>query len=73
MMAAQQWAALTREIPSADDDLAQGDFSAINEWRRERIWSQGSRWSTPDLLERATGERLNAGYFIAHLRKRYSA
>ncbi|TIL77544.1 MAG: carboxypeptidase M32, partial [Mesorhizobium sp.] len=71
MMAAQQWAALTREHPSADDDLARGDFSAINAWRRERIWSQGSRWSTPDLLERATGEKLNATYFTEHLRKRY--
>src|SRR4029079_8690774 len=36
MMAAQQWAALTKEHPSADEDLAKGDFSAINAWRRER-------------------------------------
>lgn len=73
MMAAQQWAALTREYPTADDDLAKGDFSAINEWRREKIWSQGSRYSTPDLLERATGEKLNAVHFTSHLRKRYGA
>ncbi|TIO59217.1 MAG: carboxypeptidase M32, partial [Mesorhizobium sp.] len=65
------WAALTREHPCADEDLAKGDFSAINEWRRDKIWSQGSRWSTPDLLERATGEKLNAAYFTEHLRKRY--
>jgi carboxypeptidase Taq len=71
MMAAQQWAALTREHPSADDDIARGDFSAVNEWRRERIWSQGSHWSTPELLERATGEKLDARYFIDHLQKRY--
>jgi len=71
MMAAQQWAALVREHPSADDDLARGDFSAVNAWRRENIWSQGSRWSTPQLMERATGGKLDAGYFIAHLKKRY--
>jgi carboxypeptidase Taq len=71
MMAAQQWAALTKEHPSADDDLAKGDFSAINEWRRAKIWSQGSRWSTPHLLERATDEKLNAAHFIGHLKKRY--
>jgi carboxypeptidase Taq len=71
MMAAQQWAALAREHPGVDGDLARGDFTAINEWRREKIWSQGSRFSTPDLLERATGEKLNAAHFTSHLKKRY--
>ncbi len=71
MMAAQQWAALTREHPGADEDLAKGDFSGVNEWRRKNIWSQGSRWSTPQLMQRATGEPLDAGHFIGHLRKRY--
>jgi hypothetical protein len=45
MMAAQQWSALKKEYPAADDDLPAGDFAAINDWRREKIWSQGSRWS----------------------------
>lgn len=71
MMAAQQWAALTREHPTVDDDLAKGDFVAINEWRRKKIWSQGSRYSTPELLDRATGEKLNAVHFTRHLKKRY--
>ncbi|MHA6685755.1 carboxypeptidase M32 [Mesorhizobium sp. A556] len=73
MMAAQQWAALAREHPGVDDDLAKGDFSAINEWRRAKIWAHGSRFSTPDLLERATGEKLNAAHFTSHLKKRYGA
>ncbi|SDP45915.1 carboxypeptidase M32 [Phyllobacterium sp. OV277] len=73
MMAAQQWAALTKEHPAADDDIARGDFTAVNHWRRDNIWSQGSRWSTPELLRRATGEKLNADHFIGHIRKRYGA
>jgi carboxypeptidase Taq len=73
MMSAQQWAALTRDHPAADADLARGDFAAINDWRRQKIWSQGSRWSTPDLLERATGEKLNAAHFTEHLKKRYGS
>jgi len=73
MMAAQQWAALTKAHPRADEDLARGDFTVINGWRHDNIWSQGSRWSTPELMGRATGQRLDASYFIAHLRARYSA
>lgn len=71
MMAAQQWAALVRDHPDTDEAIAKGDFSTVNEWRRDRIWSQGSRWSTPGLMERATGEKLDASHFIAHLQKRY--
>ncbi len=73
MMAAQQWAALIRDYPTANNDLAEGNFTKINDWRREKIWSQGSRWSTPELLERATGEKLDASHFIGHLRSRYGA
>ena len=46
-----------------------GHFDAVNDWRRENIWSQGSRWSTPELLERATGEKLNAVHFTSHLQE----
>jgi len=73
MMAAQQWAALERENPNARSEMARGNFSGINGWRRDHIWTEASRYSTPDLMRRATGEPLNARYFIAHLQRRYGA
>src|SRR5688572_5917761 len=60
MIAAQQWTALERERPGAREDMRNGRFVEINEWRREHIWSQASFYSTPELLKRATGEPLNA-------------
>jgi carboxypeptidase Taq len=71
MMAAQQWAALETEQPDARENMRHGRFVEINDWRRERIWSQASFHSTPELLQRATGEPLNARHFEAHLRRRY--
>ncbi len=71
MMAAQQWAAISREYPSANDDISKGDFTAINTWRKNHIWSKASTASTPDLLRQATGEPLNANHFISHLKQRY--
>ena len=73
MMAAQQWAALEKTTPNARDQMRHGQFEAINGWRRDNIWSQASRYSTPELMKRATGEPLNASYFIAHLERRYGA
>lgn len=71
MIAAQQWAAIERDHPNVEDDFARGDFELVNSWRRDRIWKQGSRWSTPELIEKATGEPLNAEYFRRHLERRY--
>lgn len=73
MMAAQQWATLSKAHPSVDDEIARGHFETVNNWRRDNIWSQASLWSTPELLERATGEKLNAVHFTSHLKKRYGA
>ncbi len=71
IIAAQQWAAIEREHPQANEDFAEGRFDVVNDWRRDKIWSQGCRWSTPELIERATGEPLNAAHFTKHLEKRY--
>ena len=71
MIAAQQWVALERANPAIRADIRDGRFVALNDWRRDHIWAQGSRWSTPELLERATGEPLNAAHFAEHLRRRY--
>jgi carboxypeptidase Taq len=71
LIAAQLRAALEIAQPAAREDIRNGRFVALNDWRREHIWSQASLYSTPELLERATGEKLQARYFIEHLKRRY--
>ncbi|WMT89994.1 carboxypeptidase M32 [Pelagibacterium sp. H642] len=71
LIAAQQWQSIEKAMPNVLDQIAAGDFSGVNAWRAENIWQQASRYSTPDLLKRATGETLNPDIFIAHLKKRY--
>ncbi|MDB5505423.1 MAG: peptidase [Devosia sp.] len=71
MMAAQQWHALEQAHPDIEADFANGRFDIANSWRRDHIWHQASRFSTPELLEKATGEKLNARYFTEHLTARY--
>jgi carboxypeptidase Taq len=71
MIAAQLWAKIEQDIPDADEQIAAGRFDAVNDWRREKIWSQASRFPTPELIARATGEPLNAEHFRRHLERRY--
>ncbi len=71
MMAAQQWAAMKKDLPKIESEIEKGDFSALNQWRKDKIWEKGARASTPELMLSITGEALNPEYFIAHLRTRY--
>lgn len=71
MTAAQLFACIRKTLPNLNDCLANGHFSAISDWLQQAVWSQGSRWETPELLRRATGEPLNPIYFRTHLETRY--
>jgi carboxypeptidase Taq len=73
MMAAQQWAAIEKSNPDVRNDIRKGHFEGVNAWRRENIWSKGSEYSTQDILKQATGEPLQAKYFVNHLKRRYLA
>lgn len=73
MYAAQWFAAMRRDAPDLDARIAAGDLTAVFDWQRDHIWSQGSRWTTPELVDRASGETLNPAHFRQHLEHRYSS
>ncbi|MBA2351540.1 MAG: carboxypeptidase M32 [Burkholderiales bacterium] len=71
MYAAQWFAAMRRAAPDLDSRIAAGDLVPVFEWLDDNIWSQASRWDTPELVRRASGETLNPAHFRAHLEARY--
>jgi carboxypeptidase Taq len=71
MYAAQWFAAMRRATPDVDARIATGDFTPVFDWLKANIWSQASRWETPELVKRASGEALNPAHFRAHLEARY--
>lgn len=71
MFAAQWFAAMRREMPDLDARIGAGDLQPVFGWLGERIWSQGSRWTTDELALRASGETLNPLHFRRHLETRY--
>ncbi len=72
MYAAQWFAAMRRSSPDLDTRIAMGDFTPVFEWLNANVWSQASRWDTPELVRRASGEALNPAHFRAHLEARYA-
>ncbi len=71
MYAAQWFATIRSRTPDLDVRMATGDLAPVFDWLRENIWRQGSRWSTTDLVSRATGGPLDAGHYRRHLETRY--
>ena len=71
MYAAQWFAAMRNTTPDLDARIAAGDFTPVFEWLKVNVWSQASRWETPELVRRASGEALNPAHFRAHLERRY--
>ena len=71
MYAAQLFQALKRAIPQVNELIAQGDLQPVFNWLQQNIWQHGSRFSTRQLVENATGEDLNPIWFRQHLESRY--
>jgi carboxypeptidase Taq len=66
-IAAQLMQTLRRETPRLDDALAAGDPAPLFGFLRERVHRLGSLFSTPEVVERATGGPLSIEPLIAHL------
>ncbi len=71
MYAAQWFATIRRAVPDLDPRITAGDLAPVFEWLRANIWLAGSRWETPELVRRASGEALNPAHFRKHLEGRY--
>lgn len=73
MTAAQLFSAVKNSEPKAVQALGQGDWKPVREWLKANIWNRGCLYDANTLIRHATGESLNAKYFIEHLRNRYLA
>jgi len=71
MYAAQWLATLRREQPDLDAQIAAGNCAPVFAWLQAHIWSQGSRWPTDELAQRASGSVLDPAHFRRHLETRY--
>ncbi len=52
-------------------DTEDEEFGPLFDWLRQNIWQHGSRFTTSQLIQQATGEDLNSRYFRDHLTARY--
>ena len=73
IVAAQLWTAIRRDIPGLEDQIAAGGYGAIRDWLREHVHRHGRTVQPAQLLERATGEKLDPAPLLEQLNAKYRA
>jgi carboxypeptidase Taq len=68
---AQLFEAALASSPTIGSDLANGQYASILNWMRTNIHQHGQRWSAPELIERATGQRTQNTAHLRYLESKY--
>jgi carboxypeptidase Taq len=71
MTAAQLFDAARRALPGIVPGVQRGDFAPLLGWLRANVHGKGSRYTTAEIVEQASGRPLDAAVFERHLRMRY--
>jgi carboxypeptidase Taq len=71
MTAAQLFRAASTMHPEILTEIGQGNFDTLRRWLAENVHKLGSSLSTDEVVERATGKKLDIGAFKHHLTTRY--
>ena len=59
LVSAQLWECIERDIPNLDEQIRQGEFKNLLDWLREHIHRFGSKYEPMDLIQRATGSKID--------------
>ncbi|HVL38655.1 MAG TPA: carboxypeptidase M32, partial [Fimbriimonadaceae bacterium] len=72
LLSYQIWRALQRDVGDTDDLIREGKFEPILGWLREKIYSQGRKYTPRDLVQRVTGKPMGAEDYLAGLTEKYT-
>ncbi len=71
ILSAQFFAKAGQAHPQIHAEIAGGRFDTLHGWLRENIYSLGSKYTAPELIERVIGGPLDIGPYIHYLRTKY--
>jgi carboxypeptidase Taq len=71
VLAAQIYRQAEKEIDDLEGKISSGEFQELKQWLNENIHQRGSKYRTEELVEKATGEKPTADYFLEYIREKY--
>jgi carboxypeptidase Taq len=73
VMSVQIWEKLREDVTDVDDQMARGEFGAIQDWLRTHIHVHGRKYLPAETIERAVGGPIDPEPYLAYLKKKLSA
>ena len=71
--AAQFFAKAHEDLQGLDAKLAIGEFEPLLHWLRDKIHRYGRRYTSEELCEKVTGNKLDTEYFMRYITNKYAA
>ncbi len=72
ILSAQLYDKAVEKHPSIPAEMEQGKFDSLLGWMRENIHQHGRKYEPKEMVQRATGEPLQARSYMNYLKKKYS-
>lgn len=69
--ASQLFKKFLQEHPSADEEIAQGNFNAIQSWLHDHVHRYGRLMTADEIIKKTCGEGLNSKVFVTYLKEKY--
>ncbi|HLO97509.1 MAG TPA: carboxypeptidase M32, partial [Fimbriimonas sp.] len=73
LLSYQIWNSLQKDVPNTDELISSGNFEPILSWLQAKIYSKGSLLTPKALILEATGEPMNAKYYLDGLSAKYKS
>ena len=73
LISVQLWEKILQDHPDLPDQIRKGEFSALLTWLRQNIHRYGAKYEPQELVQRATGSKIDPQPYLRYLRTKYSA
>ena len=71
VLAAQLYATAESALDGLEGQIREGDFDPLHDWLTEQVYQHGQRYTTPELIRKATGEAFTADYFVDYVETKF--
>ncbi len=71
ILGAQFYATALNAHPEIPDEIQNGEFETLHTWLKDNLYQYGSKYTAPEIIERATGSPLSIKPYMAYLRTKY--
>ncbi len=71
ILGAQFFSTALEAHPEIEDGIENGEFETLHNWLKDNVYQHGSKFTAPEIIERATGQPMTISPYIQYLRTKY--